>query len=129
MTDETKDTSTLDALKTQVARRRVREELKGVEYLGIRWYADSDGRQAVTETLAFADIFESQHGDGTFETQWKGMHGRWADSVTKADLLAVGMLLGQRRAACFARERELMALAETDPEGFDAALIGVGWPA
>lgn len=132
MTDETlmeEGTGTLDALKTQIEQRRVREELKGVEYLGIRWYADNAGRQAVTEALQFADIHEAQHGAGTFSTQWKGMNGQWTDSVTKADLLAVGLLLGQRRSACFAREHELLALAEADPDGFDTTLIGTEWPA
>ena len=132
MNDETmmeEGAGTLDALKTQIEQRRVREELKGVEYLGIRWHCDNAGRQAVTEAMQFADIHEAQHGEGTFTTQWKGMNGQWADSVTKADLLAVGMLMGQRRSACFARERELLGLADADPEGFDTTLIGSGWPA
>jgi len=120
--------SRLDALKSQIAKRRWNEELKGVTHKGIRWYADPQGRQAVTETLQFAQMYEAEHGEGTFATDWKGMQGQWAESVTRADLLQVGALLGQRRQTCFAREKELIAQAEADPDGFDEQVIGTGWP-
>lgn len=120
--------STLDALRTQITTRRHRAEARGVEHLGIRWVADSAGRQSVTEALAFADAVEAEHGPGAFTTQWKGANGQWAENVTRTDLLTVGMLIGQRRAACFARERELSLLAGADPESFDTTLIGTGWP-
>lgn len=128
MNEQMEDTSRVDALTSQIAKRRWSEEMKGVAFKGIRWYADSDGRQAVTETLQFAEMFEAQHGAGSFATDWKGMSGQWAQGVTKADLLQVGQLLGARRQACFARERQLLEQLQADPDAFDEADIGLGWP-
>lgn len=118
--------SRLDALKHQIEKRRWREELRGVEHLGIRWYAGSAGRQAVMESLQYAATVEAQ--GGMFATDWKGENGQWALGVTKTDLETVAGLLGQRRQQCFARERELVDMAETDPDNFDEQIIGTGWP-
>jgi len=118
--------SHMDALRHQIAKRRWREELRGVEYAGIRWHADAQGRQAVMESMQFASMAEAQ--GSPFSTQWKGKGGKWAAGIGKAELETVAVLLGQRRGALFAREKELIDQAEADPENFDERLIGTGWP-
>lgn len=120
--------SRLDALLSQIAKRRWNEELRGVAHAGIRWQADPESRLAVLETLQFADMVEAVNGPGTFKTNWKGMRGQWASNVAKSDLLDAGRKIGERRAACFAREKELVDLAMADPDGFDETVIGAGWP-
>jgi len=129
MTDEfdTEDSGGIEALRVQIASRRRREELKGAEHLGIRWQAGPEDRLAVLESIAFADMVEAQGGQ--FTTRWKGMGGQWSTEVTRNELLQAAAALGQRRAACFRRERELLDILEGDPEGFDPTLIGSGWPA
>ena len=120
--------SRLDALRHQIAQRRWREEVKGVEHNGARFRGDSDGRQAVTEAAQFAEMFEAGNGAGTFQVDWKSIDGQWAEGVTRDDLVSIMQKLGQRRQACFAREKELIAQAKADPDGFDQTLIGTGWP-
>jgi len=113
----------LDALIWQIADRRWREELRGVEHLGIRWGGDSDSRQSVVETIRAAEEYEATNGGGSFSTDWKGLDG-WASDVTLADLREVLTLLADRRQACFKTERQKAADAEA---GKDVEL-GSGWP-
>ena len=119
--------SRLDALRHQIAKRRWREELRGTERNGIRWQSDPDGRLAVLESMAFADLSESRGGP-PFRTRWKGLGGQWSNELGKKELIEAAAAIGQRRAACFARERELLDQLEADPEQFEETEIGTGWP-
>ena len=122
----TEDTSRIDALRVQIAKRRRHEELRGTEQLGTRWQAGPEDRLAVLESIAFADMVESQGGQ--FVTRWKGKGGQWSTGIGRAELMQAAVALGQRRQACFARERELLDILESDPAAFDEQLIGIGWP-
>ena len=64
----TEDTSRIDALRVQIAKRRRHEELRGTEQLGTRWQAGPEDRLAVLESIAFADMVEAQGGQ--FVSRW-----------------------------------------------------------